>query len=146
MRSSLRRGAVGCLFLTLPLLGCQTAPEPGPQPGDCDSYTFTHATPTTWSHTATCSDVCGNGENPPTGGPHCSAPLACRVYAQEQARCQWIHNLEHGHVVLAYHCPGGCPEIVASLESVRQGLAVGSNGVPPALVTPDSQLPKKVAV
>jgi hypothetical protein len=57
----------------------------------------------------------------------------------------WLHNLEHGHAVLLYNCPEGCPELVATLDSLRQEASVGSNGVIRAVVAPDSRLPNRVA-
>jgi len=97
-------------------------------------------------HLSSCTDACcGDGKNPPTSGGHCADWLPCRIYSAEQNRCQWLHNLEHGHLVLLYNCPEGCPEIVASLESLWQSRPAGSNGARRALVAPDSQLPGKVA-
>lgn len=92
-------------------------------------------------HVSSCSDVaCGNGVNPPLGGDHCGLTLACRKYDTEQPRCVWIHNLEHGHAVLAYNCPSGCPELVEKLNGVW-----ASQTVKRILVTPDSKLPFKMA-
>lgn len=91
-------------------------------------------------HLASCDDPgCGNGANPPLGGDHCPTPLACRLYDMPQPRCQWIHNLEHGHAVLAYNCPTGCATLVSQLNGLwyaRQGRI---------LVTPDPKLPRRVA-
>jgi hypothetical protein len=49
---------------------------------------------------------------PPGSGEHYSiagAPMPAAVYqpAQERAPGYWIHNLEHGYVVLLYRCPSG---------------------------------------
>ncbi len=50
---------------------------------------------------------------PPTSGNHYSAagkgPIRNAVYgpANEQAPGGWVHNLEHGAVVLLYRCPSG---------------------------------------
>lgn len=96
-------------------------------------------------HLASCSDpTCGNGANPPLGGDHCASTLPCRRYDIEQARCLWIHNLEHGHAVLAYNCPAGCPELLAQLNAVwesRQSDTLRKR----ILVTPDPKLPFKMA-
>jgi len=110
-----------------------------PAPGSCASPQNPHL--------ASCTDACcGDGQNPPTSGGHCAAWLPCRVYTEEQNRCQWLHNLEHGHVVLLYNCPaGGCPEIVSALEATWQSRPPASNGARRALVSPDSQLPGAVA-
>ncbi len=95
------------------------------------------------THTATCSDACGEAANPPLGGPHCGTVSSCRVFTDPVPRCEWLHNLEHGHVVLAYSCDGGCPEVVSALEKVRSDAnAAGNTRV---LVTPDPLLPTRVA-
>ena len=51
---------------------------------------------------------------PPTSGDHYAqpvAPIPARFYAanEEKSPALWIHNLEHGYVVLAYRCPTGTP-------------------------------------
>ncbi|MFL5318889.1 MAG: DUF3105 domain-containing protein, partial [Myxococcaceae bacterium] len=72
------------------------------------------------THVATCSDPsCGNGANPPTGGPHCPSPLACRSYPDAQPVCNWVHNLEHGHVALLFNCPSGCTDVTDALGQIR---------------------------
>jgi hypothetical protein len=85
------------------------------------------------------STACGDGQNPPTSGDHCGSTLSCRVHATEQNRCVWLHNLEHGHAVFLYNCPEGCPEIVASLDALRQDAGLR------AVVAPDSRIPNRVA-
>ena len=96
-------------------------------------------------HVASCdAPTCGNGANPPLGGDHCGSTLPCRRYDTVQPRCSWIHNLEHGHVVLAYNCPAGCPELVSKLNTVweeRQSSSTKKR----ILVTPDSKLPFRMA-
>lgn len=52
---------------------------------------------------------------PPAGGDHdpCWAPWG--VSDTELADENWVHNLEHGGVVLLYNCPDGCAEQVQTL-------------------------------
>ncbi len=96
--------------------------------------------PTSATHVASCDETCGNQSNPPTGGPHCGRWLPCRKYDTPQRRCEWIHNLEHGHAVLAYNCPSGCPEVVSALAGIYD--ARGGRRI---LLTPDPQLSRRVA-
>jgi len=97
-------------------------------------------------HTQDCMDpTCGNGFNPPTGGLHCPVWLSCKDYATAQSRCNWIHNLEHGQAVLAYNCPSGCPDVVTTLEAIRNAQPQAANGVRQIIITPDPQLPKRAA-
>jgi hypothetical protein len=60
---------------------------------------------------------------PPASGSHWSAagtaPVAPGVYAQILEEEQWVHNLEHGYVVILYDCPSGCePTLTAELEAL----------------------------
>lgn len=65
---------------------------------------------------------------PPASGKHYNAtglgPIRADVYGpEEQTRPQgWIHNLEHGAVVILYRCPGpGCEEsAIAAYEALYQ--------------------------
>lgn len=98
-------------------------------------------------HVASCVDdnACGsNATNPPLGGNHCSVWLNCRKYDAPQPRCQWLHNLEHGHAVLLYNCPNGCPETVERLRAHWDGLQTNPSRKR-ILLTPDPKLPRKVA-
>jgi uncharacterized protein DUF3105 len=84
--------------------------------------------------------------NPPASGPHWpmwQEPWG--AYPMELPRERWVHNLEHGGIVLLYNCPEGCPDVVTALEGLR-------NQTPPdvfmtqrLLITPDSAMPHRVA-
>ena len=97
-------------------------------------------------HVTSCADdnACGIATNPPIGGNHCSVWLNCRKYDTAQPRCQWLHNLEHGHAVLAYNCPSGCPETVAKLSALWDSFQTNPSRRRMVL-TPDPKLPRKVA-
>lgn len=51
--------------------------------------------------------------NPPASGTHWSqsgvAPVAPGFYETAVEEEQWLHNLEHGDIVLLYDCRGTCP-------------------------------------
>ena len=68
---------------------------------------------------------------PPTSGNHYNAsgrgPIPYQFYGpnEEKTPGGWIHNLEHGAVVMAYRCPSGTPgqgDCVsqAELDQMRQ--------------------------
>lgn len=40
--------------------------------------------------------------NPPASGNHSPTPLDWGIYPTEQGTEHWVHNLEHGHIVIAY--------------------------------------------
>jgi len=62
--------------------------------------------------------------NPPAWGPHFPVWAAFQAYDAPVPRSYWVHNLEHGAVVLLYNCdaPGGCPDTVAALKQVIASL------------------------
>ena len=85
------------------------SPSPTPQPTPRLGFT----TPILGrDHVATNSTIT-YGFCPPTSGNHYNqagfGPIAADVYGaqKEQAPGGWVHNLEHGWVVLLYRCPSG---------------------------------------
>jgi hypothetical protein len=124
------------------LLGCGASKVPGVDGGLLRSPGLQGFHVTSQS----CSDpACGDGAaNPPLGGGHCPEWLPCRRYDTAQLRCNWIHNLEHGHAVLAYNCSDGCPDLVAKLSAVWEARQSDSKKRR-ILMTPDPALPQKIA-
>ncbi|MFV8751977.1 DUF3105 domain-containing protein [Nannocystaceae bacterium ST9] len=58
--------------------------------------------------------------NPPHSGEHFPIWADKGEYAEPVERGYWVHNLEHGWIVLAYDCPEGCE---AELEVLRAVMA-----------------------
>src|SRR5262249_21967706 len=83
--------------------------------------------------------------SPPSSGPAGPQWLRPGVYPQPQPRCNWIHNLEHGYVVLLYNCPTGCPDIVDKLTAVIPNVVDPDCSPRRVLLTPDPLLDVKVA-
>ena len=73
---------------------------------------------------------------PPVGGDHNACWTTFGVHARELADDYWVHNLEHGAVVLLHNCPDGCAEERAQLEAMTEGR-------PFALVMPYAKLPTR---
>jgi Protein of unknown function (DUF3105) len=57
---------------------------------------------------------------PPTSGPHLPYLAPWGVHTEPIPRELQVHNLEDGGVVVQYHCPAGCPELVAQLTAIVQ--------------------------
>ena len=55
---------------------------------------------------------------PPTSGPHMPGIAPWGAYDKPIPREYQVHNLEDGGVVIQYHCPKGCPDLVKKLEGV----------------------------
>ena len=118
-------------FLLLGLSGCSnTAHEPAPSgethapipvPGSrCNAVTQQHAFEPA-DHVAECSPI-AFGTNPPCSGPHYGTWAAFGEYAVALPRGYWVHNLEHGTVVLASNCDAGCDAERASAANLILGL------------------------
>jgi hypothetical protein len=88
--------------------------------------------------------------NPPATGMH--YPLWARWdhHYTSLERGYWLHNAEHGGVVLLYHCPDGCPDVVTSLLDVARSFSIDGSCQPPIrnrlIVAADPQLPAGVQV
>jgi hypothetical protein len=66
----------------------------------------------------------GWGHEPPHSGPHYPAWETAGEHTEVVERGYWVHNLEHGWIVLIYNCPAGCD---AELDVLRQVLAMRPN-------------------
>ena len=83
--------------------------------------------------------------NPPTSGPHFSLWAAWDRSYGTLDRGFWVHNLEHGAVVLAHRCDAGCPDEIAQLAAAVLALPEDAKCEAPirarALVVADPLLP-----
>jgi hypothetical protein len=75
--------------------------------------------------------------DPPTSGCHYSlgagtAPISPGVYDKHVDPEHWVHNLEHGYIVVFYNCPSGC---AADLSALTQWY----DGHPPDPVLPSER-------
>jgi hypothetical protein len=87
---------------------------------------------------------------PPTSGPHFPNWVQTPGF-QDPAPPpgNWIHNLEHGWVVILYNCPSGCPDLVQQLKDLYPTLPLGKNSrgaMPRALILPYTDMDHKIAV
>jgi hypothetical protein len=102
------------------------------------------------AHVRDCEPVSYLG-NPPSSGPHYDTFPAFGVYDSVLPRGFWVHALEHGGVVFAYHCEDGCAEDVAAAEAFIAGLApeplcvAASAPTPRIILTPDPALESRWA-
>jgi hypothetical protein len=83
--------------------------------------------------------------NPPASGPHYFPTAEWDVYAQPVPRGNWVHNLEHGGIVLSYNCPDGCADDVASFVALRAERKPDRFGLVRVIVTPDPLMPRRLA-
>ncbi len=99
-----------------------------------------------WGHVPAGTDVVYT-HNPPASGPHYALWARSGDYAEPIDRRNWVHNLEHGWLVLAYR-PDAPPEAIATLHQIYlDGFPDPAcvNGIKRIVVTPDPLLPTPVA-
>ncbi len=77
--------------------------------------------------------------NPPTSGCHYSlgggaAPLKPGIYPSTNTKLTpeyWVHNLEHGYIVVTFNCPSGCTADLQTLQSWFLTLPPDAGGAVP---------------
>jgi len=89
--------------------------------------------------------------NPPSGGPHFPTWVRWNAtYDPAVPRGHWVHNTEHGGVVLLYNCPAGCAAAVTGLEAIQDALPHDPLCAAPirarTLITADPLLPAGVQI
>jgi hypothetical protein len=67
-------------------------------------------------HVTECSNVT-YATNPPTSGPHYPRWAAYRTYTTPVPRGFYVHDLEHGAVVILYNCPSGCAQELSDIQT-----------------------------
>jgi len=92
--------------------------------------------------------------NPPSSGPHYPIWAAFQAYATPVPRGYYVHDEEHGAIVLLYACAddAGCPEVAAALQQVSDAIpddplcmAAGEGVRVRTVITPDPLLDVPVA-
>jgi hypothetical protein len=92
--------------------------------------------------------------NPPSSGPHYPIWAAYQAYTSPVPRGYYVHDEEHGAIVLLYQCDddAGCPEVAAALQSVSDAIpddslcAAGGQGVRVrTVITPDPLIDAPIA-
>jgi hypothetical protein len=73
--------------------------------------------------------------NPPSSGPHYPTPASWGVYPQALATGTWVHNLEHGGIVVLYQCPTTCAALQAQMQDLFTQTATESQFQERKLVT-----------
>jgi hypothetical protein len=94
-----------------------------------------------WTHVPEGTDI-AYASNPPASGPHYPVWARWEAYTAPLARGYWVHNLEHGGIVMLYR-PDSSPAVVSALADAFRTLPVDPQcGHPRALMTPDPLLPR----
>jgi hypothetical protein len=109
-------------------------PDADPLPGEssCEVTITTGIKIKSAIHVDLCSSV-KYATNPPSGGDHWGQWVKFGTYDVPVPREQYVHNLEHGALVLLYKCDGACEDVKEALATV-QGVVSGD---PLCLKNPD---------
>lgn len=84
--------------------------------------------------------------NPPASGDHAEVwQTPWGPYDMPVPRERWVHNLEHGGIVLLYNCPTGCQDVVDELTAIVNGRRPDQYNAKRFILAPDTQMPRKVA-
>jgi hypothetical protein len=127
-------------------------PGAAPLPGEsaCTVTETTGVPIESRDHVAACTAVT-YATNPPCGGDHWAIWAAYRKYTSPVPREMYVHDLEHGAVVLLYRCADACPEVVDMLSKVFDSMTdttcPGEPNGPNArmVLTPDPDLDTPIA-
>ncbi|MBI5136525.1 MAG: DUF3105 domain-containing protein [Nitrospirae bacterium] len=76
--------------------------------------------------------------NPPSSGAHTAYTAPWGVHARPVPPEVWLHNLEHGGVVIGYRCDR-CDDLVDQLKDLAHGYAL-------IVIAPDPALENRVAL
>jgi hypothetical protein len=129
------------------------SPNAPPLPGEskCEVVKTTGIAVAPALHVPVCEDVAYE-TNPPSGGDHWGVWAAFKKYTMPVPREMYVHDLEHGAVVLSYRCTDACPEVVAALEEAFDGaagdplcLSAGAGPKARLVLTPDAELETPIA-
>jgi hypothetical protein len=130
-----------------------TAPADGEAVGDApseggpvDCHPLVEAHPIEgFNHVPTCDPV-SYLTNPPSSGNHYPYWAAYGTYTKTFRPGFWVHNLEHGAVVIGYNCPAGCAEDVAAAQGFIDSLPNDCVAPPRRIIfLPNPELDKKFA-
>ena len=76
--------------------------------------------------------------DPPASGPHYLETAPYNVYTDAVPPGYWVHDLEHGAIVVLYRCPGdaaACPAVSKQLQGLYQAAPPGKYGRVKMVVT-----------
>ena len=82
--------------------------------------------------------------NPPSSGPHYAGTAPWSFSEAAVSPGLWVHNLEHGGIVLLYKCPQDCRELRGQLRGLYDKLRPSQLGYVKLLVAPDDAIEGRI--
>lgn len=74
--------------------------------------------------------------NPPASGDHYPIWSPYGIFREPVSPGYWVHNLEHGAIVLLYSCTTDCSQVVTNINQVYTTLPDGAFGEVKLVATP----------
>ncbi len=95
-------------------------PDAPPLPGQskCEVTITTNIPLGKAIHVPVCTHV-DYATNPPSGGNHWGVWAAFASYDVAVPREMYVHDMEHGALILLHDCEGACPDVLAALAEAR---------------------------
>lgn len=128
-------------------------PEAEPLPGQskCEVTITTDIPLEAVSHVEPCTDL-DYPTNPPSGGPHWGVWAAFTTYDVPVPREMYVHDMEHGGVMLLHRCEGDCAGVLEMFEDARSAvtgdpkcLQIPGGPTERVIITPDPELDVPIA-
>lgn len=134
---------LAALFISGCSPGGPTPPPPVETPPTCDA--LAQSVPSEgWSHVTEGTDIV-YAHNPPASGAHYPRWLPYQRFDRPARRENWVHNLEHGGIVLLYR-PDAPQDVIDTLKSAFDDAPIDTAcGHARTLLTPDPELVENVA-
>jgi len=86
------------------------------------------------------------GHQPPTSGQHWPRWAAWEFQARELPPEIWVHNLEHGGIVILYRCDTPCPDLIQQLRELYTTFPKSKHGHVKLLTSPHQKLKTRLAI
>ena len=84
---------------------------------------------------------------PPTSGQHWGDTWAdWTMYDHLLPPEEFVHNLEHGGIVLLYRCNTPCPQLVKQLRDLYTSFPLARNGKVKMVVAPDPRIKSPITI
>jgi hypothetical protein len=85
-------------------------------------------------------------EYPPSSGKHWPVWAQWGIYKEAVPEEVFVHNLEHGGIVILYNCPTPCPDMVRQLEETYVALPKSKFGHVKVVVSPNPRVKGRLAL
>jgi len=85
-------------------------------------------------------------EHPPTSGPHWPEWARWGIHPITVSEEAFVHNLEHGGVVILYRCPDPCPDVERQLEATFRALPPSKYGHVKVVISPNDRIRARFAL